>query len=154
MVPGSVGGPPTMPPSTNRWLQRGDLARALRRDGVRVDVDPGEARAGPRDIDGSVRRADGEDDLRLGDERVEGAGVAEAGSAHTSGVAPSLGRPDHLTVHGGADNRTHLTRMEQPDDHRTSASTKTKNATEMTPFMVKNAASSRRRSPGRTSECS
>ena len=39
-------------------------------------------------------------------------------------------------------------------DHRTSSSTKTKNATEITPFIVKKAVSSRRRSPGRTSECS
>ena len=46
------------------------------------------------------------------------------------------------------DRRAHLARMQQPDDHRTSASTKTKNATEMTPFIVKNAASSRRRSSG------
>src|SRR6185312_8004495 len=44
----------------------------------------------------------------------------------------------------------------EPDrpDHRTSSSTQTKNATEMTPFIVKKAVSSRRRSPGRTSECS
>src|SRR5581483_584638 len=41
-------------------------------------------------------------------------------------------------------------------DHRTStsASTKPKKVTLITPFMVKKAASSRRRSPGRTSECS
>ena len=53
-----------------------------------------------------------------------------------------------------ADRGTHLTRVQEPDDHSTSASTKAKNATEMTPFIVKNAASSRRRSPGRTSVCS
>src|SRR5205823_5929425 len=39
-------------------------------------------------------------------------------------------------------------------DHSESPSTNRKNATEMTPFIVKNAVSSRRRSPGRTSECS
>ena len=41
-------------------------------------------------------------------------------------------------------------------DHATSTSsaTKTKNTTLITPFIVKNAASSRRRSPGRTIECS
>src|SRR5262249_48191605 len=43
------------------------------------------------------------------------------------------------------------------EDHRhvtASSTTNTQNATLMTPFIVKNAASSRRRSPGRTSECS
>ena len=41
-------------------------------------------------------------------------------------------------------------------DHATSTSraTKAKNTTLITPFIVKNAASSLRRSPGRTSECS
>src|SRR5262245_8897120 len=42
----------------------------------------------------------------------------------------------------------------RPDHTSTSASTKAKNATEITPFIVKKAVSSRRRSPGRTSECS
>src|SRR5436190_9425886 len=39
-------------------------------------------------------------------------------------------------------------------DHSESARTNTKKATEMTPFIVKKAVSRRRRSPGRTSECS
>src|SRR6185312_1417808 len=40
------------------------------------------------------------------------------------------------------------------DHTSTSARTKRKNPTEITPFIVKNAVSSRRKSPGRTSECS
>ena len=40
------------------------------------------------------------------------------------------------------------------DHTSTSARTNAKNVTEITPFIVKNAVSSRRRSPGRTSECS
>ena len=44
-------------------------------------------------------------------------------------VAPAFGRPDHLAVDARADRRPHLARMQQPDDHRTSASTNTKNAT-------------------------
>jgi len=47
-----------------------------------------------------------------------------------------------------------LLEARRPDQTSTSASTNRKNPTEMTPFIVKNAVSSRRKSPGRTSECS
>ena len=102
-----------------------------------------------------MRRADREHDVGLGEQRVDGPDVAKRGCARArvSSLRPS-GAHDDLCVDPRTDRRAHLARVQQPDDHKTSASTKAKKATEMTPFIVKNAASSRRRSPGRTSECS
>ena len=138
-------------------MHLGDLRRAHRRDRVRVDVDPVEPLDRARDVAGRMRRADREDQLDLLRERAHGAGVAKALRALAGRLAASLGRPHDVVpflLQDAPDRRAHLTRVQQPDDHNTSASTKAKKAREMTPFMVKNAASSRRRSPGRTSVCS
>ena len=149
--------PPTMPPSTKPRVQRRDLLCMHRRDRVRIDVDAAEARELAGYVERRVRRADREDQLGLSCERAHRAGVAKRRRAGTRRFAAALRRPDHVMA----------VRLQHPptaepispgwsnaDDHRTSASTKAKNASEITPFIVKNAASSRRRSPGRTSECS
>src|SRR6478752_110268 len=104
-----------------------------------------------------MRWADREDHLGFVDERSERAHVPQSCRARPGLVAPPLRCPEHVVAalaQRVADRGTHLTRVQEPDDHSTSASTKAKNATEMTPFIVKNAASRRRRSPGRTSVCS
>src|SRR5207247_624595 len=64
--------------------------------------------------------------------------------------------PLELEVQPAQDTLEPITLLERlrPDHASASASTKAKNVTEMTPFIVKNAVSRRRRSPGRTSECS
>jgi len=104
-----------------------------------------------------VRRTDREDELGLTEQGGDRPQVTKGDGARARLVAPALGGPEHLVavrLQCLADRRPHPARVQEGDDHRTSASTKAKNATEMTPFIVKNAASSLRRSPGRTSVCS
>ena len=139
-------------------VDRRDLLRAHRRDRVRIDVDAVEAVDPTCHVERRVRRADREDQLRLGGQRLDRAGIAKArGARPVASLRPSdAHRPRRgpFACSTRPTGRPHLARVQQADDHRTSASTKAKNATEITPFIVKKAASSRRRSPGRTSECS
>ncbi len=102
-------------------------------------------------------RAHRQEELALGDERLHRPDVPEAAGTIVRPGAATGGRPEHVVVGRSqriAERRAHCARVQEPDDHKTSASTKTKKASEMTPFIVKKAVSRRRRSPGRTSECS
>ena len=84
------------------------------------------------DVDRGVRRADGEDRRRP---RRRGPPTVPASrnvaGARARRVTAPRGRPDHVarSHRSTADRRAHLAGMEQADDHKTSASTKTKNAT-------------------------
>ena len=138
-------------------VEPGHLLRAHRRDRIRVDVDAVESVRQARDLESRMRRTDREDDVRLAAHGDNGSCVAKGPRTGARCLAATLGRPDDVvavSLQDGPDRGTHLAGMQQADDHSTSTSTNAKNATEMTPFIVKNAASSRRRSPGRTSVCS
>ena len=94
------------------------LPRALRRDRVRVDVDPVEAAHGARDVERRVRRADREDQLGLADERRRpcrrrGSAAARAAVASlrpseaqiTSWPSPRARRPPPSPSHPDAEAR-------------------------------------------------
>ena len=147
-----------MPPSTNRGCSVATSRAVAGEIAFASTYRPPNPAASAATSSAACGGHDREQKLALGDERRDGAGVAQA--ARPAPAVASLRPADaHSTswpsvAERVAERRAHLARMQQPDDHRTSASTKAKNASEMTPFIVKNAASSRRRSPGRTSECS
>src|SRR5581483_10592981 len=99
-----------------------------------LDLEVALARDGEAGADAEERRLAGA--VRAGDEAEPSAWQVEVDVSEDALDAEGLAEParaDHVTA---------------------SAITNTANATLMTPFIVKKAASRRRRSPGRTSECS
>jgi hypothetical protein len=69
--------------------------RSPGRDRVRVDVDAGERRHRARDVGGSVRRHDREEDVAARCHLIDGTHVFEGHRTRTCRIAATLGGPDH-----------------------------------------------------------